>query len=126
MAHSKNRRQTAPSTSRDGAGKRRVVLPNSRTLAADELQKQTTPGAPLEVNGMVLGIRLSASIFVLSGGISVRVTPATVYVGGEKFDVALRVPLQVEGTLAEDGVLIASRVTLREHSTGISGPPGSI
>jgi hypothetical protein len=123
MAQSKHHGRTARTASRDGDGKRRVVLPNSLTLAVDELQEQPSPGAPLEINGVVLEIGPSAGIFVLSGGISVCATPATVYVAGQRSDVALHVPLQVEGTLADDGTLIASRVTFRKRAAERSGPP---
>ena len=127
MVQSKTYQQPAQHTLRVDDGMGRIVIPDALTLASEEsLLARAAPGATLEINGIVLENQPTRGGFILSGGITVRVSKLTSYFGGWAMDVERNTPVRVEGTLARDGAVIAKRVTFRSQTHPPSaGPPGS-
>lgn len=103
------------SDARDSKGGKRIVIPNFLTLADDlSPADRAAPGALLEIRGKVLEIKRDEG-FVLKGGLVVRTSADTRYIGVQASEVEPGTPLQIEGTLGSDGAVIAERVMLRRR-----------
>lgn len=107
------------------ARKNRIVIPDTLTLAfGSSLLAGTAAGAPLEIRGVVLEI-VPDEGFVLRGGLSVRMSANTRYVGGQAEDLQPATPVQIEGTLADDSAVIATTVTFHKRRRAHSGSTGN-
>jgi len=114
MAHHKKAGQRKPHVGDDDNGKR-IVIPDVLTLADDaSAAGRAAPGAQLEIRGKVLEMKCDEG-FVLRGGLTVRTSADTRYIGVQASEVEPGTPLQVEGTLGADGAVIAERVTVRRR-----------
>lgn len=73
-----------------------------------------------EVKGIISGI-LSDGSFMLGGSIEVRHGSGTEFSGGSAADLAAGVLVEVEGSLAADGALLADEIEFEDNEARISG-----
>ena len=100
---------------------------SSGTLVATHVEVEdpvgtALPGSEMGVEGIVTSFT-SAYDFEVNG-LKVRTTESTVYENGRQGDVGLNVLVTVEGTVGDDGVLIAEKVEFlsnEETAVGIEG-----